>query len=187
MEVVQTALKEVLLFRPKVFGDARGYFCETFSEQRYREAGIDRPFVQDNISSSSKGILRGLHLQHPHGQGKLVMVPKGEVFDVAVDVRPDSPTFGQWTGTHLSERNLEQLWIPPGFAHGFCVLSEHAIFSYKCTDYYAKEDELTVRWDDPDLGVRWPVREPRLSEKDAHAPRLCEIDPARLPKLRPLP
>lgn len=182
MEVIKTQLPEVLLIRPKVFGDGRGFFCETFSEARYREAGITLPFVQDNLSFSKRGTLRGLHLQHPNAQGKLVMVAQGEVLDVAVDVRVGSPTFGEWASAKLSGETLEQLWVPPGFAHGFCVLSDQALFSYKCTDFYSKEDELSVLWNDPEIGVEWPVDAPVLSDKDANAPRLSEIDLARLPQ-----
>ena len=181
MRVVPTDLPDVLVVEPRVFGDHRGYFLETFQARRYAEAGIPGPFVQDNLSFSQRGVLRGLHYQHPHAQGKLVWVLQGEVFDVAVDIRRGSPTFGRWVGVRLSGENKRQLWIPPGFAHGFCVLSETALFTYKCTDYYAPEDEGTVRWDDPDLGIEWPVEEPALSAKDAAAPMLAEIPVERLP------
>ena len=152
MNIEELSLPGVLLITPKVFGDARGYFVETFARERYAEAGVDLPFVQDNLSRSPKGVLRGLHLQHPHGQGKLVQVVEGSVFDVAVDVRVGSPTFGKWAGAELSADNHCQLWVPPGFAHGFVVTSEHALFSYKCTDTYHPECELSVLWSDPAIG-----------------------------------
>jgi dTDP-4-dehydrorhamnose 3,5-epimerase len=182
MKVVRTKLKGVLLIEPDVFADARGFFVETWALRRYTDAGLPQIYVQDNLSRSSKGILRGLHLQHPHGQGKLVQVIHGEVFDVAVDVRVGSPTFGQWEGMILSGDNHRQLYIPPGFAHGFCVVSEHALFSYKCTDGYRREAELGVAWNDPDLAIEWPVTEPQLSAKDAEFPRLAEIPAERLPR-----
>jgi len=182
MQVIATELPGVVIIEPKVFGDARGFFLETFQEERYREAGIPGPFVQDNISFSGYGVLRGLHLQHPHGQGKLVYVLQGEVFDVAVDVRVGSPTFGQWAGATLSGDSKRQFYIPPGFAHGFCVTSDAALFAYKCTEVYHPEAELSVAWDDPDIGVKWPVSEPALSEKDKVAPRLKDIEASRLPR-----
>ncbi len=171
MEVIKTTIDGVLLVKPKIFGDARGYFVETWQKQRYEECGIDLPFVQDNHSKSSKGILRGLHFQKNHPQGKLVMVSYGEVFDVAVDIRENSPTFGKWYGAILNQENQNQLWIPPGMAHGFVVLSDVAHFHYKCTDYYHPNDEGSIRWNDPDLGIEWPIDfEPLLSEKDSKAP-----------------
>ena len=182
MKVTPTAIPEVLLIEPKVFGDHRGFFLETFSAQRYADSGIVGPFVQDNLSRSARGTLRGLHLQHPRGQGKLVSAADGEVFDVAVDVRPGSPTFGKWVGALLSSETGRQLWIPPGFAHGFCVVSEHALFAYKCTEYYSREDELAVRWNDPEIGIDWPTASPTLSEKDAAAPLLRDIPKERLPR-----
>jgi dTDP-4-dehydrorhamnose 3,5-epimerase len=176
-------LPEVLLIEPERFGDPRGYFLETWREERYREAGIKDRFVQDNLSRSTRGILRGLHLQHPNDQGKLVYALCGEVFDVAVDVRVGSPTFGQWTGAALSDADHRQLWIPRGFAHGFCVTSEYALFAYKCTAPYSAAHELGVRWDDPALGISWPVgKDPLLSTKDKALPRLADIDPSRLPR-----
>jgi dTDP-4-dehydrorhamnose 3,5-epimerase len=181
MKVTPTRLPEVLVVEPRVFRDARGTFFETWSAARYAEAGISGPFVQDNLSRSTRGVLRGLHLQHPHGQGKLVSVLDGEVFDVAVDVRTSSPTFRQWVGVTLSRDNGLQLWIPAGFAHGFCVLSDEATFHYKCTDAYHPECESTVRWDDPDLAIAWPVPEPVLGDKDRAAPRLADIPRERLP------
>lgn len=169
MEVVATPIAGVLLIKPKVWGDARGYFVETWQQERYTAAGINLPFVQDNHSMSTYGILRGLHFQKTRPQGKLVYVSLGKVFDVAVDIRPASPTFGQWYGVELTQENQWQLWIAPGLAHGFAVTSETAHFHYKCTDYYCPEDEGAIRWNDPTFNVRWPVANPRLSEKDATA------------------
>jgi dTDP-4-dehydrorhamnose 3,5-epimerase len=184
MEVIPQSLPDVLLIKPKVFGDARGYFIETYNAERYQQAGIVQPFVQDNLSKSRRGILRGLHLQNPHGQGKLVSVVEGEVFDVAVDVRVGSPTFGNWASALLSAENHHQLWVPPGFAHGFCVTSESALFSYKCTDLYHPEAELGVAFDDPALAIPWPVSTPELSAKDKANLPLAQIDPAKLPRYR---
>jgi len=181
MKVEETSLPGVLLVEPRVCGDERGYFLETFQADRYRAAGIVGPFVQDNLSFSRGPVLRGLHFQHPHAQGKLVYVLMGEVFDVAVDVRVGSPTYGRWTGARLSDENKRQLYVPTGFAHGFCVLSETALFAYKCTDVYAPEAEITIRWDDPDIGIAWPVADPILSARDATAPRLRDIGRERLP------
>lgn len=165
-----------MVIEPKVFGDERGFFLETFQLSRYaEEAGITLPFVQDNHSRSSKGVLRGLHFQIKNPQGKLVRVVKGEVYDIAVDIRPDSNTFGQWEGVILSEENKKQLWVPPGFAHGFLVLSDVADFEYKCTDYYDPSDEGSILWNDPDLKIDWPMLNPILSEKDSSAPCLVDI------------
>jgi dTDP-4-dehydrorhamnose 3,5-epimerase len=173
VKVLQTAIPGVLLLEPKVFGDDRGFFLETFHAQRYADAGIPGPFVQDNYSRSSQGTLRGLHFQEPQAQGKLVQVVAGAVFDVAVDVRRGSPTFGKWVGVELSADNRRQLWVPPGFAHGFCVTSESADFQYKCTALYAPQNERAILWNDPELGIAWPLSgEPKLSAKDAAAPRL---------------
>jgi dTDP-4-dehydrorhamnose 3,5-epimerase len=182
VKVEPTAIPGVLIIEPKVFGDARGFFKETYFTQRYVDAGVPGTFVQDNLSKSSKGVLRGLHLQHPHGQGKLVQVVLGEVFDVAVDVRVGSPTFGKWVGVTLSADNHRQFWIPPGFAHGFCVTSDEALFSYKCTDGYHPECELGVLWSDPEVGIAWPIAEPSLSDKDKAYPRLSEIPEDTLPR-----
>ncbi|MEX1362920.1 MAG: dTDP-4-dehydrorhamnose 3,5-epimerase [Nannocystaceae bacterium] len=182
MKVTPTKLQGVLVVDPDVFADDRGFFLETWSQRRYAEAGLPQVFVQDNLSRSDRGILRGLHLQHPFGQGKLVQVMSGEVYDVAVDVRVGSPTFGQWVGTTLSGDNHRQVYIPPGFAHGFCVVSEHALFSYKCTEAYHRETELGVIWNDPEVGIEWPIAEPSLSSKDAAFPRLSEIPQDRLPR-----
>lgn len=181
MNAIPTRLPEVLIIEPRVFGDERGYFFESWAAARYEAAGIAGPFVQDNISRSRRGILRGLHLQNPHAQGKLVSAVAGEVFDVAVDVRAGSPRFGQWVGVVLSDANRRQLWVPPGFAHGFCVTSDEAIFHYKCTDSYHPECEQSVRWDDPAIGIAWPVDAPTLNDKDRNAPRLAEIARDRLP------
>jgi dTDP-4-dehydrorhamnose 3,5-epimerase len=182
MKVSPTAIPDVLLIEPKVFGDARGWFLESWQRQRYAEAGIDGEFVQDNQSFSGRGTLRGLHIQHPFGQGKLVQVIHGEVFDVAVDARRGSPTFGHWAAARLSGENKHQLWVPKGFLHGFLVLSDSALFGYKCTDLYHPETEFSVRWDDPDIGIQWPaVGTPLLSEKDHNAPPLRDIPETQLP------
>jgi dTDP-4-dehydrorhamnose 3,5-epimerase len=182
VKITNMSLPEVLLIEPKRFGDARGYFLETWHEERYATAGFKQRFVQDNLSCSAHGILRGLHLQHPNDQGKLVYVLAGEVFDVAVDVRVGSPNFGKWTGALLSSEDHRQLWIPPGFAHGFCVTSDTALFAYKCTALYSVANELGVAWNDPAIAVAWPVAQPQLSTKDKVLPRLADIDPARLPR-----
>jgi dTDP-4-dehydrorhamnose 3,5-epimerase len=174
VKVTQTELPGVLLVEPRVFGDQRGFFFETFHAERYTAAGINGPFVQDNFSQSTKGTLRGLHFQEPRAQGKLVQVFRGAVWDVAVDVRKGSPHFGAWVGVELSEDNRRQLWIPPGFAHGFCVLSDVADFFYKCTDLYSPECERAVRWDDPALAIRWQVQSPLVSPRDQAAPSLAE-------------
>lgn len=171
MEVVKTPIEGVLLIKPQVFGDERGYFVETWQKERYEAAGINLPFVQDNHSKSTKGILRGLHFQKQHPQGKLVMVSLGEVVDVAVDIRKGSPTFGKWFGAILNQENQNQLWIPPGMAHGFVVLSDVAHFHYKCTDFYHPGDEGSIRWNDPTIAIDWPYKEePVLSAKDQIAP-----------------
>ncbi|MBC7671353.1 MAG: dTDP-4-dehydrorhamnose 3,5-epimerase [Polaromonas sp.] len=171
MNVITTAIEGVLILEPKVFGDARGFFMESFNQKAFNDAvGHEVVFVQDNHSRSSKGVLRGLHYQlPPHAQGKLVRVTEGSVFDVAVDIRSGSPTYGLWVGVDLSEHNSRQLWIPPGLAHGFLVTSDSADFLYKTTDYYAPAAEATIRWDDPDLGIGWPLGHdvPSLSGKDA--------------------
>ena len=187
MKVRELSLPGVLLIEPEVFGDTRGYFMETFNSRRYRDAGIGESFVQDNLSQSGAGILRGLHFQHPHGQGKLVQVLDGAAYDVIVDVRVGSPTFGRWVGETLSADNMWQLYSPPGFAHGFCVLEGPVLFTYKVTDYYAPENEVSVLWNDPDIGIAWPVAEPVLNAKDKDAPRLRDIPPQRLPIYDPPP
>jgi dTDP-4-dehydrorhamnose 3,5-epimerase len=174
MKVVATDLPEVLVIEPKVHGDSRGFFYESFQAIRYSEAGISGPFVQDNLSRSVGGTLRGLHFQEPNAQGKLVQVLRGTVWDVAVDVRRGSPRFGRWVAVELSEAAPRQLWIPPGFAHGFCVLSDSADFFYKCTALYAPEAERSIAWNDPAIGIAWPLQEPLLSAKDRVAPRLAD-------------
>lgn len=169
-----TRLAEVVLIEPKVFGDERGFFMETYHARKFAEGGIDASFVQDNQSRSSRWVLRGLHYQLRHTQGKLVRVTEGEIFDVAVDVRKSSPTFGQWVGEYLSAESRRMLWIPPGFAHGFVVLTERVDFLYKCTDYYDPSSERTLQWDDPEIGIEWPIPpgiEPIISEKDRNGTR----------------
>ncbi len=182
MKVAETGLPGVLAIEPEIYSDGRGYFLETFHAGRYRAAGLPAAFVQDNVSFSKGRVLRGLHLQHPNGQAKLVYAVEGEIFDVAVDVRDGSPHFGQWAGEALSAANGRQLYIPEGFAHGFCVLSSQARVAYKCTAPYEAACELSVAWNDPDIGIAWPVSEPVLSQKDAAAPRLRDIERARLPR-----
>jgi dTDP-4-dehydrorhamnose 3,5-epimerase len=176
MNVIHTKLKDCVIIEPKVFGDHRGFFLETFQADRYREqAGITLPFVQDNHSRSAKGVLRGLHFQKTKPQGKLVRVVSGEVYDVAVDIRQGSPSFGLWDGVILSEENKRQLWVPPGFAHGFLVLSDTADFEYKCTDYYDPSDEGSLAWNDPAMSITWPLDNPTLSDKDSQAPTFAEL------------
>ena len=175
MNVIETLLQGVMIIEPKVFGDHRGFFKETFQIERYREAGIDLPFVQDNHSRSPRGVLRGLHLQKNHPQGKLVSCSAGSVYDVVVDVDPASQTFGEYVEVELSAENHRQLWIPPGYAHGFCVLSEFADFQYKCTDLYCPDDEGGLIWNDPEVGIPWPVEAPTLSDKDLALPSLADI------------
>ena len=172
MNVIATALPEVLILEPRLFGDQRGFFLETYQLSRYAEHGIGRPFVQDNMSRSGHGVLRGLHLQNPFTQGKLVTALRGRVLDVAVDVRVGSPRFGRHVAVELSEENRRQLWVPRGFAHGFVVLSETADFFYKCDDLYSPKDEVSIRWNDPAIGIDWGIEAPSLSAKDADAPLL---------------
>jgi dTDP-4-dehydrorhamnose 3,5-epimerase len=182
MNVVATDLPGVLIIEPKVFGDARGFFLESWHRDRYASHGIPADLVQDNQAYSRHGVLRGLHIQHPHSQGKLVQVVMGEVFDVAVDLRRGSPTFGRWVGVHLSGENKRQLWVPEGFAHGYYVTADEALFSYKCSDYYHPETELCVRWDDPQIGIDWPLKgAPALSAKDSAGLRLGDMPADRLP------
>ena len=181
MEIVQTDLDGVLIVKPKLFGDARGEILETYHAVRYGRSGIAPTFVQDNVSISQHSVLRGLHFQHPHGQAKLVQVLEGEVYDVAVDIRWGSPQFGHWVGTHLNGREHHQMFIPAGFALGFAVLSEIAIVSYKCSDFYQPDCATSVLWNDPDIGIDWPVNDPILSERDAEAIPLSRFDPADLP------
>lgn len=172
MIVTPSLLPEVLLLEPRVFPDSRGYFFESWQRDRYADAGVEPAFVQDNISRSSQGTLRGLHFQEPFAQGKLITVLSGRIFDVAVDVRRGSPRFAQWVGMVLDAEKPCQVWIPPGFAHGFCVLSETADFMYKCTEFYRPDSERSLRWNDPSIGIDWPVSAPLLSAKDAAAPLL---------------
>lgn len=186
MNVIATQLPGVLIVEPRVFGDARGFFFESWSQERYAAAGLPDRFVQDNVSLSPRGVLRGLHFQWPNPQGKLVNVLRGEVYDVAVDVRAGSATFGQWVGVMLSSENKRQLWVPPGFAHGFQVVSDEALFSYKCTDYYRPEFEATVVWDDPELAIDWPLSNPTLSAKDRGGVRLRELAADRQPRIEAL-
>jgi dTDP-4-dehydrorhamnose 3,5-epimerase len=174
LDVIETTLPGVLLLEPKVFADARGFFLETYNLGRFRHAGIDETFVQDNLSRSMRGVLRGLHYQEPNAQGKLVRCSRGALFDVAVDIRVGSPHFGKWFGAKLSDENMLMLWIPPGYAHGFCAMTDVADLAYKCTALYDSQADRAIRWDDPDIGIIWPVTDPILSPKDASAPRLNE-------------
>ena len=179
MNVVSTAIPDIKVIEPRVFGDHRGYFIETWNQQRFLEHGIDAEFVQDNFSLSRRGTLRGLHYQIRQAQGKLMRVVQGEVYDVCVDLRQSSGTFGQWVGVTLSEENHRSLWVPPGFAHGFFVTSDEAAFEYKCTDFYAKEHERTLLWNDPALGIDWPIpegTEPLITEKDREGQGLLKAD-----------
>ncbi|MEZ8557562.1 dTDP-4-dehydrorhamnose 3,5-epimerase [Vibrio cyclitrophicus] len=176
MKIIKTKLQDCIIIEPKVFGDERGFFLETFQEERYFNAGIKERFVQDNRSKSSRGVLRGLHFQKLKQQGKLVSVTYGEVFDVAVDLRPDSETFGQYESVILTGDNKLQFYVPPGFAHGFCVLSESADFQYKCTDYYDPSDESGLLWNDPAINIEWPIVTPLLSDKDRIQPLLSDIE-----------
>ncbi len=179
MKLVPTALPEVIVIEPRVFGDARGFFLETWNARAFAQAGIDAAFVQDNHSRSAAGVLRGLHYQLHQTQGKLVRVVQGAVFDVAVDVRRGSPSFGRWVGEELNEANARMMWVPPGFAHGFLVLSDHADFLYKCTDFYAPEHERTLAWNDPSVGIEWPLggTAPTVSAKDTAGAPLAAIEP----------
>ncbi|HKN03247.1 dTDP-4-dehydrorhamnose 3,5-epimerase [Pantoea sp. PNT01] len=176
MNIIDTKIPDVKIIEPKVFGDERGFFLETFQSEKYKHAlNIEGEFVQDNHSRSAKNVLRGLHFQRNNPQGKLVRVVRGEVFDVAVDIRPESPTFKQWVGVYLSEENKTQFWVPPGLAHGFVVISDYADFEYKCTNYYDPSSEGCLSWNDPELGIDWPVSDPILSEKDKSGLLLSEL------------
>ena len=187
MKIEETTLPGVLLIYPDVFGDHRGYFQESWNRRKFAELGLNLDFVQDNLSFSRKGILRGLHFQNPQPQGKLVQALQGEVFDVAVDIRKGSPNFGQWFGAVLSAENHLNMYVPEGFAHGFCVLSETALFSYKCTDFYSPPTEFSLRFDDPDIGIAWPLDgEPSLSAKDQNAALLKDFPEDFLPTYTPL-
>jgi dTDP-4-dehydrorhamnose 3,5-epimerase len=170
-----TELPGVILVEPDVHRDERGFFLETFHAAKYAEGGIPGPFVQDNHSRSVRGTLRGLHAQRRRPQGKLVRAVDGEMFDVAVDIRPDSPAFGRWVGVRLSGQNFHQLYIPPGFAHGFCVLSDHVHVEYKCTDFYRADDEIGIAWNDPAIGISWPLKDPIVSAKDRALPNLRDL------------
>lgn len=180
MKVSETDLPGVLIFEPDVFGDARGFFFEAYNQVRYEEHGLP-PFVQDNLSRSEKGVLRGMHFQHPNPQGKLVSVLEGEVYDVAVDVRVGSPSFGRWVGAYLSAENKRQLYVPEGFAHGFLVTGETALFFYKCTAYYSPETERSLLWNDPEIGIDWPSAGPTLSSKDRAGIPLAQMPAGALP------
>jgi len=181
MKVTELAMPGLKLIEPRRFGDERGWFSEVWQDKRYREAGITETFVQDNLAMSTKGVLRGLHAQEPHAQGKLVQVFQGEVYDVAVDLRVGSPTFGQWHGVLLNDDNALQFYVPPGFLHGYYVISERALFGYKTTDIYSPESEFSVRWNDPDIGIAWPLDvEPGLSDKDRDAPLLADVPESRM-------
>ena len=184
MKAIDTSLPGCLVLEPQVFGDARGFFYESFNRDRLRGLGLDLAFVQGNVSSSARGVLRGLHYQWPNPQGKLVSVLEGEVWDVAVDIRRGSPTFGRWEAVLLSAENKRHFWIPEGFAHGFVVLSERALFTYLCTATYDRDADAGIRWNDAALAIDWPVAEPLLSDKDARAPFLDEVPPGRLPQYR---
>ena len=175
MKIIETALPGALIIEPRVFGDSRGFFLETYQADRYREIGISLPFVQDNHSRSQRGVLRGLHFQRKRPQGKLVRVSRGAVFDVTVDINPHSPTCGKFVAVELSDDNHRQIWIPPGYAHGFCVLSEVADFEYKCTDYYDPNDEGGIIWNDSEIGIDWPIANPILSQKDTRLPGLKDL------------
>ena len=185
MKTIETSLPGALILEPQVFGDSRGFFYESYHQARYRDAGVRGDFIQTNVSRSAKGVLRGSHYQWPNPQGKLVSVLEGEVFDVAVDIRQGSPNFGQWTGVMLTADNHRHFWIPEGFAHGFCVLSEFATFTYQCTALYDPAADAGVRWNDADIGIDWPISEPLLSDKDAKTPLLKDVAPNRLPIFTP--
>lgn len=178
MKVEETKLDGVLLVTPQVFGDERGFFMETYNREKASQLGLPTEFVQDNHSKSAKGVLRGLHYQRPQWQGKLVRVVQGEIFDVAVDIRQGSATYGQWVGATLNDENKQQLYVPEGFAHGFVVTSDTAEVIYKCTSLYAPDQEGSILWNDPDIGINWPIDEPLLSAKDSVAQRLCDFTPS---------
>lgn len=181
MKMIETALPGALILEPQVFGDARGFFYESYNKAKWQEAGIDADFVQSNVSRSARGVLRGLHYQWPNPQGKLVSVLEGEVYDVAVDIRRGSPTFGQSVGVMLTADNHRHFWVPEGFAHGFCVLSEFATFTYQCTALYDAKADAGIRWNDAELGIDWPLSAPLLSDKDSKTPLLKDVAPERLP------
>lgn len=184
MKIIKTALPDCVVIEPAVHGDARGFFYESFNAGTFAAAGLDLTFVQSNVSRSAHGVLRGLHYQWPNPQGKLVSVLEGEVYDVAVDIRVGSPTFGRWAAAILSAENKRHFWIPEGFAHGFAVLSDSAVFTYQCTSLYDRAADAGIRWNDGDIAVDWPIAEPSLSDKDAKAPFLADVPAARLPVYR---
>ena len=182
MNVTRTEIPGLLIIEPKVFADDRGFFLEIFHAARFREAGLPDAFVQDNLSRSKRGVVRGLHYQEPDAQGKLVRCTRGSLFDVAVDIRVGSPTFGRWFGMELSEKDMRMVWVPEGFAHGFCALTDDADLVYKCTAPYVPEHDRSILWNDPEIGIAWPVSSPSLSPKDAAAPPLKQASP--LPRFR---
>ena len=185
MKLIETSLPGALIIEPQVFGDSRGFFYESYNKGKWRDAGIDADFIQTNVSRSGRGVLRGLHYQWPHPQGKLVSVLEGEVYDVAVDIRRGSPTFGQSAAVMLTADNHRHFWVPEGFAHGFCVLSEFATFTYQCTALYDARADAGIRWNDAELGIDWPLSEPLLSDKDRRTPLLKDVAPERLPVFVP--
>ncbi|WP_158883235.1 dTDP-4-dehydrorhamnose 3,5-epimerase [Rhodanobacter sp. L36] len=185
MKIIKTSLPDALIIEPQIFGDARGFFYESYNRASYHDAGIDAEFIQSNVSRSARGVLRGLHYQWPNPQGKLVSVLEGEVYDVAVDIRRGSPTFGKSVGVMLTADNHRHFWVPEGFAHGFCVVSEFATFSYQCTALYDRAADAGIRWNDADLAIDWPVSAPLLSEKDGKTPLLKDVAPERLPIYAP--
>ncbi len=187
MNFIPSQLPGVIIIEPDIFGDERGFFMETWRAAHYAEHGIPEQFVQDNLSLSQQGVLRGLHYQHPDAQGKLITVLQGEVYDVAVDIRVGSPTFGQWMGITLSGENKNQVYVPPGFAHGFSVTSDSALFMYKCTRIYNPNTEFSIAWNDPDIGIEWPSASPQLADKDQQAPFLKDISETQLPKYQAEP
>ena len=184
LDVQKTDIPGVLIFSPKVYNDDRGFFMETYNKELYKDAGLGCHFVQDNYSHSTKGTLRGLHYQLPHTQGKLISVIWGEIFDVAVDIRKGSPTFGKWVGLSLSDKNRKQLFVPEGLAHGFCVISEKADVMYKCTDTYAPEADKGVLWSDPEIGIEWPIESSIISAKDEKLPLLSQVPDEQLPEYK---
>jgi dTDP-4-dehydrorhamnose 3,5-epimerase len=184
MNVRTTPIEGVLVLEPRIFKDARGYFLETFHANRYLESGVTAHFVQDNLSFSAKGVLRGMHFQHPRAQAKLISVAQGAIFDAVVDVRLGSPTYAQWFGETLTSDNGWQLYVPEGFAHGFAVLSDTAVVTYKCSDYYAPDDEVSLSWNDPDVGIVWPGGDLTVSERDAAGLRLSQVPTNKLPRYR---
>lgn len=181
MKVTKLDLEGLLLIKPKVFGDSRGYFYESWNQKAFSELGLNLNFVQDNISYSKKGVLRGLHFQNPHGQGKLIQVLLGEVYDVAVDVRLGSSTFGKYQSLILSSENKSMFYIPPGFAHGFCVLSEEVVFNYKCTEFYRPASEQSILWNDSDLNIPWPIENPTISDRDREGVKWAEFEHDKFP------